>query len=36
LQLGHKHYALAAAFALLKFVEFMQNIIYAPRVRSSY
>ena len=35
LQLGHKYYALAAAFALLKYVEFIQNIIYAPKVMHS-
>jgi hypothetical protein len=34
LQLSHKYYALAAAFALLKYVEFVQNIIYAPKVRT--
>jgi DNA mismatch repair protein MSH4 len=32
LQFRHKYYALAAAFALLKYVEFVQNIIYAPKV----
>lgn len=31
LQLGHKFYALAAAFALLKYMEYILNIVYAPR-----
>ena len=31
LQLSHKYYGLAAAFALLKYVEYIQNIIYAPK-----
>lgn len=30
----HKFYALAAAFAILKYVEFVQNIIYAPKVKN--
>ena len=32
LQLRHKYYALAAAACLLKYVEFIENIIYAPKV----
>ena len=34
LQLQHKFYALAAASCLLKYVEFIENIIYAPKVCS--
>ena len=32
LQLRHKYYALSAAACLLKYVEFIENIIYAPKV----
>ncbi len=34
LQLKHKYYALSAAYCLLKYVEFVQSIIYAPKVSS--
>lgn len=32
LQLRHKYYGLAAAHALLKYVEYIKNVIYAPKV----
>ena len=35
LQLRHKYYALAAAACLLKYVEFIENIIYAPKVTTT-
>ena len=36
LELRHKYYALAAAFALLKYMEFIHNVVYAPKVTLPY
>jgi DNA mismatch repair protein MSH4 len=32
LQLRHKFYALSAANCLLKYIEYIKNIVYAPKV----
>ena len=31
LQLRHKYYGLAASYALLKYVEYIKNVLYAPK-----
>ena len=31
LQLRHKYYGLAASYSLLKYVEYIKNVLYAPK-----